>query len=345
MPRLNPFARAPVRLTRVWEATIDDCVAAVDASARHGLIAVASASGPVYLIDAATGAVRHTLAGHGFGATAVAWSACEQHLASAGQDGKVRLWDAGAGVERCECAGGAAWVEHLAWCPVRPILATAAGKKLRLWDAAGTLQREFLDHPKAIADLRWQPATDVLASTCYGEVRLWDVSAEEPTRRLEWRGSMIALAWSPDGRYLAAGAQDASVHFWVLATGEDLEMAGSPGKVRHVGWDTTGRFLATAGGPAVIVWDCSGKGPAGTRPLELETHTEAVTALACQHKGTLLASGGEDGVLALWQPGKQRGTIALAKLGGPVVQLHWATDDRTLVAGTADGKVVLYAVN
>lgn len=78
--------------------------------------------------------------------------------------------------------------------------------------------------------------------------------------------------------------------------------------------------------------------------MELETHTEPIAALAFQHTGPLLASGGEDGVLALWRPGKQLGTIAVAKLGAPIAQLRWSADDEGLVVGAADGTIAAFMV-
>src|SRR5436190_6433408 len=97
MPRLNPFAWGRAKLTKVWQATIDGHVISLACSQSRGLISAASADGPIVLFDAATGRVAHTLSGHGFGSSCVAWSADDQHLASAGQDGKVRLWDAATG--------------------------------------------------------------------------------------------------------------------------------------------------------------------------------------------------------------------------------------------------------
>ena len=161
----------------------------------------------------------------------------------------MRLWDSASGLQIRALAAGAAWVERIAWSPRQDVLASAAGKKLRLWNAAGDLLREWPDHPRALAELRWQPGADVLASTCYGELNLWDVQTAEPVRRFAWKGSMIALAWSPDGRYLATGNQDATVHFWLAQGDEDLEMAGYPSKVRTVAWDASSRYLATGGGP------------------------------------------------------------------------------------------------
>jgi len=55
-----------------------------------------------------------------------------------------------------------------------------------------------------------------------------------------------------------------------------------------------------------------------------------------------LASGGEDGLVALWQPGKQEGAAALAKHGDAITLVLWSSDDQNLAIGTASGRVLIY---
>jgi WD40 repeat protein len=349
MPRLNPFALGRTKLTKRWEAAIDGHVIALVWSAPLGLLAAASVDGPIALFDVKTGQTRFNLPGHGFGTSCVAWSADGLHLASGGQDGKVRLWDPATGQQSFELQAGAAWVEGIAWCSIANVVASAAGKKLRLWNLDGAMICEMPDHPSTVADIQWKPSDAILASTAYGKVFLWDClptplgnGENRPVREFTWQGSMLALAWSPNAEYIAAGAQDNSVHFWRMKTGEDLQMSGYPVKVRELSWDAQSRYLATGGGPAPCVWDCSGKGPAGTEPIQLDAHKANVTSLAFQHRGALLASGGEDGLVALWQPGKQEGAAALAKHADPISQLVWSSDDQFLAIGTASGGVLIY---
>ena len=344
MARLNRFAKATTSLIRSWQATIDDHVSAFAWSPDGTHLAAAAVGGPIHVFEAATGKPLQALSGHGFGTTAIGWSASGHHFASAGQDGKVRFWDVSAGKESRNVQGGAAWVERLAWSSVADLLVSAAGKNLRLWNAAGELLREYPDHASTIADVQWKPNEQIFASAAYGQLTLWSPEKGEPLKRFEWKGSMLALAWSPDGTYLATGDQDATVHFWVLASGEDLEMAGYPNKVRELAWDPTGRYLATGGGPVPCVWDCSGKGPAGTTPKQLEAHTEKVTGLAYQKSGPLLVSAGADGLLALWHPAKQLGALALAKQETPLAQVAWSPDDERVACGTEAGTVAVYDV-
>jgi WD40 repeat protein len=343
MPRLNPFAWGRTKLSKLWDAQIDGHVVSL-AWSGQGVIAAASADGPITLFDAKTGQVRHNLPGHGFGTAFVSWSLDGLHLASAGQDGKVRLWDPNSGTQIRELAGGAAWVERVAWCPTANILASAAGKKLRLWNLDGEMLRAYPDHPSTIADIQWKPNDAILASAGYGKLFLWSPEQQAAVREFDWNGSMLAVAWSPDCAYIAVGGQDCTVHFWVLKTGEDLQMAGYPTKVRELAWDPTSRFLATGGGPASCVWDFSGEGPAGTTPIQLDAHKDNISCLTYQHKGDILASGGDDGLVALWQPSKQAGSLALAKRAAPISQLAWSHDDQRLAVGTAEGGVILYAV-
>src|SRR5262249_54641214 len=164
--RGNPMP--PPRLALLWQSNLDDHVISLAWSVDGKKLACAAVGGPVRVFDGRRGASLHNLSGHGFGTTCVAWSGDGAHLASAGQDGKVKLWDLEQNRERLALPGGAAWVDRLAWCPVVNVLASAAGRKLRLWDPTGKLLREFPDHPSTIADIAWQPRAEILASAAYG---------------------------------------------------------------------------------------------------------------------------------------------------------------------------------
>ena len=144
------------RLTRQWRSALPDHVISLAWSPDGKQLAAAAVSGPVAVIDAGSGVVRHMLPGHGFGTTSVVW-ADDATVASAGQDGRVRLWGAATGAERAALDAGAKWVERLAVSPCGTYLASAAGKKVRLWDREGRLIRDYPDHGSTVTDIVWRP--------------------------------------------------------------------------------------------------------------------------------------------------------------------------------------------
>jgi WD40 repeat protein len=329
------------RLRPAWRASVGDHVIALSWSPDSTRLAAGAVGGQVHVFDSSNGKVLHTLPGHGFGTTTVAFQPNGSLLATAGQDGKARLWKEGA--EVAVLAGGSAWVEVLAWNADGSILATGAGKKVRLWDAAGKQLAELPPLPSTIYDLAWRPGTNHLAVAAYGGVTLWDNANR--IREFAWKGSPLVAKWSPDGRMLAHGNQDATVHFWYADSGKDLQMYGYAHKVKELAWDQSSRYLATGGGSLVCVWDCGGKGPEESKPQMLEGHAEDgnLTAVAFQHKGYLLASAGRDGKVLLWQSGNKKTPLAGSdQFTGEATALAWAADDRSLAAGSAGGDVVVY---
>lgn len=324
-----------------WRADIEDHVISLKWSLDGNTLAAAGISGPITLFGASDGRARHRLAGHDFGTTALDLNLEGTLLASSGQDGKVRLWDVASGEQRAELEGGAAWVERVTWSTCGNLLASAAGRTIRVWDEARLLLRDYRESRSTVSDIQWKPCELVLASAAYGGTTLWEPDQADAMRHFAWQGSTLALAWSPDGKYLATGDQDSTVHFWITRTGEDLQMWGYPTKVRELAWDRTSRYLATGGSPTVTVWDCSGKRPQGTKPTELRAHEDLVRSLAYQRGGPLLASGGADGLIVVWT---QKSQVAAAKLDAAVTQVAWSPDGRRLAASSEQGVIeVFYA--
>jgi WD40 repeat protein len=344
MSSVSKSSKAGIILAQRWQAEIGDHVIALAWSPDGADLAAAGVGGPITLCDGTTGRIRHVLPGHGFGTTALSWSPQGALLASSGQDGKVKLWNVRDASLQHTLDGGSAWVERVAWSPDGALLASAAGRKVRLWNAAGQLVREYGNHPSTVADVQWKPGTQELASASYGQIALFHPDHAEPVRSLKWKGSQLVLAWSPDGKHLATGDQDSTVHFWIMRTGEDLMMSGYPMKVRELAWDHTSRFLATGGGAVPCVWDVSGKGPAGTKPVQLEGHKANVSGLAFQHSGPLLASGGADGQVILWHLSKHKRPLAQLQADSGISQMAWSPDDQRLGVGTESGAVRVYVL-
>lgn len=335
---ITPISR-PNKLQQRWGAEIDDNVVKLIWSPDGQTVAAASISGAITLFEAKTGAIKQTLKGHSFGTTAIAFNHDGKYLASAGQDGKARVWNPDDGAEVLAVAGGAGWVEHVTWSPVRDLFVTGAGKKIRLWNMAGEMVREYPDQAGTIASLAWKPGTEYLASAAYHTISIWSLNDVQPLQQFTWQGSILTLAWSHDGAYIASGDQDSTVHFWYAETEKDLQMWGYPMKVRELSWDRKSRYLATGGGPVVTIWDCGGSGPAGSTPIQLKGHEDMITALAYQRTGDTLISGGADGKIIAWTPSKNDRVAARGTIPQAVTQVVWSPDDKWFVVGGEGGLI------
>ena len=135
------------------------------------------------------------------------------------------------------------------------------------------------------------------------------------------------------------------MHFWIVDTGKDLQMWGYETKVLELAWSFNSRYLATGGGTQVVIWDCSGTGPAKTRPMMLEGHQHLIKHLKFQRQGMLLASGGNEGLLAIWKVKKNKpALLAHATFKVPIASLAWSPDDRCIAVSDESGTLSIAAV-
>ena len=114
--------------------------------------------------------------------------------------------------------------------------------------------------------------------------------------------------------------------------------------IRALAWSPDSEWLATGSGATVVVWNCSGKGPAGTKPLMLTTHRGALTAMQFQGKGSLLASGSATGEVFIWHLGYPDAPVARHNFTQAVSALAWSRNDQTLAVAGADGALSVIQV-
>ncbi|MBS4044737.1 MAG: WD40 repeat domain-containing protein [Alphaproteobacteria bacterium] len=227
------------------------------------------------------------------------------------------------------------WIEQIAVSEGG--IAYGAGKRVGLLTAQGAPVAVFEDHPSTVTGLAFNPKGKRLVVSHYGGVSLWWTKSEQQTaKRLNWKSSHVAVTWSPDGKFVMTATQENEMHGWRLSDSADMRMSGYPSKPRSLSWSKDGRWLATSGAEVVVVWDCKGKGPMGTAPMEL-SRGALVTAVACHPKHGLIASGHADGQIKMGRINDES-SIDLEKLGpAPITSLAWSRDGRYLIAGGEDG--------
>ena len=311
-------------------------------------VAIAGGEGKVALARAGAETLGiENIGEHLLGTLAVVWQPRGKSFATAGQDSAIALWDeAGKPLKRWKPAPAA--TQALCFSPDGSLLASAAGKTVSLWSSAGDRVHAFAPAASTAVALTFdRPGTD-LGVALNGEIAVHRIEPSShgkgryETRRYKWPAACLTVNFSGNGRYLASGMADGTLHFWNRSTGKDSQMRGYDGKVELVGWSDSSRFLASCTGHEVVLWDFSGRGPEGTKPVVLSGHTERVDTFAWQPGGEHFVTGGRDWRLTLWRPGKATQPIDVQMLDSELVASRWSPDGKRLVVGEKTGRVTLF---
>jgi WD40 repeat protein len=325
-------------------ATLEDYVADCAWAADGKSFAIAGGEGKVALARVAAEALAIEVIGeHLLGTLSIAWRPRTSVFATSGQDSNVALWDGVSGKEVRRWKPAPTPTQALGFSPDGEILASAAGKVVTLWTAQGEKIHAFAPAASTAVALQFDRQGGDLGVALNGEIAVHRIEKSRyETRRYKWPAPCLTVNFSGNGRFLASGMADGTLHFWNRSTGKDSQMRGYDGKLELVGWSDNSRYLASSAGNDVVLWDFGGKGPEGTRPIVLGGHTERVDSFAWQPGSDYLVSAGRDWRLTLWRPAKAKQPIDVQMLDSEISVVRWSPDGKRLVAGEKNGRVTLF---
>jgi WD40 repeat protein len=257
-------------------------------------------------------------------------------LLTGGEDGRVVQTDA-AGVSSELKPRGSRWITQLAAGP-KGVTAWATGRDVTVRFADGATRD--LKHERTIEGLAFFPKGIRLACAHYDAVTLhFPTEAKSVPQTLEWKGAHLGVTVSPDAAYVVTAMQENALHGWRLADKRDMRMSGYPAKTKSLSWSAKGKYLATSGAPAAIVWPFLAKdGPMGKAPLELGTRGDAmVTQVACHPVEDVVAIGFSDGLVFLVRFSDAREVLLRRPGSAAITSLGWDTHGARLAFGSDNG--------
>jgi WD40 repeat protein len=235
---------------------------------------------------------------------------------------------------------GMKWVDHAASFahPKNGLLACSAGKNLAIFDAKGEKIRTF-PHPSTVTGIAFDTKGKRVAASHYNGASLWFTASTSATPRLlEWKGSHIGVALHPNGEALVTAMQENSLHGWTLPEGKHMRMSGYPAKTESFGFTKSGKFLASSGADAIVLWPFFGGGPMGKAPLELaSSNGKIIKRVACHPIHEMVAAGFEDGLLVMADIGRETVLPIAAPGRGAISALAWNSSGSHLAFGTEAG--------
>jgi WD40 repeat protein len=260
----------------------------------------------------------------------------EGRLVSGGEDGFVRTTPAQGESETLN-QGGGRWITRVAAGP-RGAVAWATGRDVSVrLDAAVT---RILKHERTIEGLAFFPKGMRLACAHYDAVTLHYPSEKGAVpQKLEWKGVHLGVTVSPDAAYIVTSMQENALHGWRLADKRDMRMSGYPAKTKSMSWSAKGKYLATSGAPAAIVWPFLAKdGPMGKAPLELGTRGDAmVTEVSCHPNEDVVAIGYSDGMILLVRFSDGREVVLRRQAKSAITSLGWDKHGARIAFGSENG--------
>ncbi|AAW61359.1 Hypothetical protein GOX1618 [Gluconobacter oxydans 621H] len=265
---------------------------------------------------------------------------------SGGEDGKlVRTFADGRSETLHE---GRRWIDCVASTPDH--LAFSTGKQIEVRKAEGRETLKVLEHPSTVTGIVFDAKGKRIAASHYNGASMWFVQAKVDTvRPFEWKGSHIAIAIHPGGEALVTSMQENDLHGWRLSDGHNMRMSGYPKQVKSLAFTRNGRWLATAGADAIILWPFFGGGPMGKAPAELARLPGLFVSAVCPNpKEDIIAAGYEDGTVVLAEIGGGDQRVLPLCSGqdtkrGKVTSLGFTPQGGSLVFGTEEG--VLAAID
>lgn len=269
------------------------------------------------------------------GLVCTALDAASGRLLTAGEDGKVFAVKADGTAEELASAGKK-WITSVASGP-QGAVGWGSGRSAFVRFADGKV-KEF-SHPRSVEGIAFAPKGMRIAVARYNGATLHFPAAEGKPTELEWAGAHTGVSFSPDGAFLVTTMQENALHGWKLADGKHMRMSGYPAKVKSLSWSAKGKWLASSGAPAAIVWPFQGKdGPMGKAPLELGTRGNAmVTCVACHPGEDVVAIGYDDGMILASRFADSKEVILRRWGKGAVTAMMWDGEGRRLVFGAATG--------
>lgn len=283
-----------------------------------------------------------THAAHGGAVLALAADSSLGGFVSGGDDGRFRRLSFEE--ELSDIFAGRGWVEHVAshMDAKSSLLACAVRKTVHVFGHDGRVLKS-LEHPSTVSGLAFDAKGKRVAASHYNGASLWFVAAKtDNPRRLEWKGSHTGIALHPDGSAVVTAMQENALHGWRLDDGQDMRMSGYPAKTESLSFSRNGRWLATSGADAVVLWPFFGGGPMGKPPLELAAGAGVlVTRVACHPAEDVVAAGFADGMVIIADIASRRVLPAAPPGTGSVSALAWNATGSYLAWGTETGHAAL----
>lgn len=273
---------------------------ASDKTELYGVDSVAT----VVVLDAETGSVKTTFAGHNAYSGVVTFDAENDRMALGGRDGTVKVWELFERQALITLNAHPAQVLALDFSDDGTLLASAGGDGItRVWDWQTNQQIAELtlegDAPQRLA---FAPSGEQLALGTPAGVWLWGLNDSPPVALSGGGGANPLIEYAPDDAYLLSGARSSGLTLWNPQTqiliGDLPDVQGSQ---ISADFSPEGTMLLTSAlGGSVSLWNLSETGGEALSRANLPTGASQIYAVEWTDDSRLLLLFDATGPVYIW---------------------------------------------
>ncbi|RZC02268.1 receptor for activated C kinase 1B-like [Glycine soja] len=210
----------------------------------------------------------------------------------------------------------------------------------------GVLHRRLTGHSHFVSDVALSSDADFAVSASWdGELRLWDLSTGATKLRFIGHAKDVLSVALLNDSVIISGSRDHTIKAWNTC-GTCMSTVDNGSGDGHTDWVSCVRFIPDAAPPRLVsaswdgsvrVWDVDvDKGALGKR-FTLSGHEGYVNVVAVSPDASLVASGGKDGVVLLWD---MAGGVKIYEFEvGSVVHGLWFSPNRYWMCIATDESV------
>ena len=283
----------------------------------------------------------------------VTWSPDGKMLASGASDARVLIWDLNGTVQARKGQAGA--VRSVAWSPDGQQLAVGAANQVQFLNPLnGTLLAQPAQiHTDTVTTLAWSTRqSELLVSGGLDEKAIvWNTTSYTPQTIFTGHTTAIESAcWASDNKTIATSSHGGVVRVWNAENGQQVHgfFMDAQLPMRAVSFASSDAQLAVGGDDGIVrLWNglvCQNQNQSGfgiqclNALQRLHAHQGHVRTLAWSPDARFLATGGDDGILAIWYPTQSQTPLLKIAHNAPLLALAWSKDNKQVA--TASGNNV-----